>query len=103
MTCFLVRCCARRKLGPWTLKQVQGDGKRELREPHMGGNSNCPTTPGTLRVDTARPGPYISVTPFRPGRDRPRSEETTSELPSLMRTQYAAFRLQKQTRKTHII
>src|SRR3546814_8967108 len=34
MASSLVRRCVRRNLGPWTLKQVQGDGKREAREPH---------------------------------------------------------------------
>src|SRR3546814_11381859 len=34
MASSLVRRCVRRNLGPWTLKQAQGDGKREAREPH---------------------------------------------------------------------
>src|SRR3546814_1463470 len=48
-------------------------------------------------------GRRSTLIPLRPATARPRSEEHTSELQSLMRISYAVFCLKKQTNYTHCI
>src|SRR3546814_3121210 len=67
-------------------------------------SSACPPPPAPPREHTAPPGectdehcpaPIIAAAPARP-----RSEEHTSELQSLMRISYAVFCLKKKKKKT---
>src|SRR3546814_987164 len=92
--------------------EVAGDGPAVVMVHGLGGSSNSfqPLMPGLAGFRVIRPDlPGAARSALRPGRPglmalcQARSEEHTSELPSLMRTSYSVLCLKKKktTTQTH--
>src|SRR3546814_4500086 len=70
-------------------------------EDYLASGSFVPLTKTTLVTAEARKGEFDHIVARGYAVDNERSEEHTSELPSLMRLSYAVFCSKKQNRLTH--